>query len=113
MSKHEPQSYDFWVYILTNWKKTVLYVGVTNNLCRRLMEHYRNSGKKATFAGRYYCYNLVYYEWYQYADQAIVREKEIKKMLRQTKEALITESNPDWTFFNTFICGKWPPSAND
>ena len=68
--------YNFWVYILTNWKKTVLYVGVTNDLSRRLIEHYANRGKPETFPGRYYCYNLVYYEWYQYVLNALAREKE-------------------------------------
>ena len=103
------KNYDFWVYILTNWKKTVLYVGMTNNLSRRLAEHYANRGKPGTFAGQYYCYNLVYYEWYQYVNDAILREKEIKKMLREHKESLIREVNPEWKFFNAFICGKWPP----
>lgn len=103
------KEYNFWVYILTNWKKTVLYVGVTNNLDRRLREHYHNRGQRASFAGRYYCYNLVYYEWYRYVLDAIAREKEIKKMLREQKDALIESVNPDWKFYNTFICGEWPP----
>ena len=103
--------YNFWVYILTNLKKTVLYVGVTNNLSRRLIEHYSNRGKPESFTGRYYCYNLVYYEWYQYVLNAIAREKELKKMLRKDKEALIEAANPDWKFFNAFICGEWPPKG--
>ena len=102
---------NFWVYILTNWKKTVRYVGMTNQLSRRLVEHYQSRGKRETFAGRCFCYHLVYYEWHQYVLNAIIREKEIKKMLREHKEALISENNPDWKFFNAFICGQWPPSA--
>ena len=105
------KEHNFWVYMLTNWKKTVLYVGMTNHLSRRLVEHYQSRGKVGTFTGRYYCYNLVYYEWHQYVLNAISREKEIKKMLRENKEALITEVNPDWKFFNAFICGEWPPKA--
>ena len=105
------KEYNFWVYILTNWKKTVFYIGMTNDLSRRLVEHYENRGKRETFAGRYYCYNLVYYEWYQYVQEAIAREKELKKMLRAHKEALITAENPEWKFFNAFICGEWPPSS--
>lgn len=100
--------YNFWVYILTNWKKHVLYVGVTNNLNRRLREHYGARGKTKTFTGRYYCYNLVYYEWHQYVLNAINREKEIKKMLREKKIAMITEVNPDWKFLNAEVCGQWP-----
>lgn len=103
------KEYNFWVYILTNWKKTVLYVGVTSDLKTRLTQHYANRGKPGTFAGRYYCYNLVYYEWYRYVQNAIIREKEIKKMLRVQKNALIEEVNADWKFFNAFICGEWPP----
>ena len=106
------KEYNFWVYILTNWKKSVLYVGMTNNLSLRLVQHYKNRGKPETFAGCYYCYNLVYYEWYQYVLNAIAREKEIKKMLREHKVALITAENPDWKFFNALICGEWPPNLN-
>lgn len=113
MDTSTAKEYNFWVYIVTNWKKTVLYVGMTNHLSRRLVEHYQNRGQKETFAGRYYCYNLVYYEWHQYVLNAITREKEIKKMLREQKEALIAEVNPEWKFFNTFICGTWPPNSED
>lgn len=80
--------HNYWVYILTNWKKTVLYVGVTNNLRRRLVEHYNNRGKPETFAGKYYCYNLIYYEWHQYVNNALTREKEIKKLLRAKKKRI-------------------------
>jgi putative endonuclease len=110
--ENQTTDYNFWVYILTNWKKTVLYVGMTKNLSRRLVEHYENRGKSGTFTGQYYCYNLVYYEWYQYVFNALAREKEIKKMLRKHKEALIEEVNPDWKFFNSFICGQWPPKVD-
>ncbi len=89
----------------------VLYVGMTNHLSRRLTEHYNNRGQKPSFAGQHYCYNLIYYEWHQYVLNAIAREKEIKKMLREQKEALITEDNPDCKFFNTLICGDWPPKV--
>lgn len=105
------KEYSFWVYIVTNWKKTVLYVGMTNDLGRRLSEHYAKRGKPDTFAGRHFCYNLVYYEWHQYVLNAIAREKEIKKMLREQKETLIREFNPEGKFFNAFICGGWPPKA--
>ena len=103
------KEHSYWVYILTNLKKTVLYGGVTSHLRRRLIAHYNNRGKPETFAGRYYCYNLVYCEWYQYVNNALTREKEIKKLLRKSKNAIIEESNPEWKFFNAFICGEWPP----
>ncbi|MEY3248349.1 MAG: hypothetical protein RL742_392 [Bacteroidota bacterium] len=101
--------YTFWVYIVTNWKKTVLYVGITNDLNRRLAEHYANRGNQNTFAGRYYCNNLVYYEEHLYVETAIHREKEIKSLSRDKKEALIQSFNPEWKFLNTQICGAWPP----
>ena len=103
------KQHDYWVYIVTNWKRTVLYTGVTNNLARRLTEHYEYRGKPETFAGKYFCYNLVYYEWYQYISEAIAREKELKSLLREKKRALIEDANPEYTFLNTIFCEKWPP----
>jgi putative endonuclease len=103
------KEYNFWVYIVTNWERTVLYTGMTNNLASRLKEHYDNRGNPKTFAGRYWCYNLVYYEWHQYVFNAITREKEIKKWYRWEKDQLIGKFNPDWAFLNVSICGHWPP----
>jgi putative endonuclease len=104
------KQYDFWIYITTNWKKTTLYVGFTKNLKQRLKEHYDNRGKPETFAGKYYCYNLVYSEWHQYVYNAIARENELKGWSREKKEQLITEFNPDWKFSNKDFCGEWPPA---
>ena len=104
------KEYNFWVYILTNYKRNALYIGVTNNLARRLQEHYDNRGKPETFAGKYYCYNLVYYEWHKYVNNAIGIEKTIKEMRRSEKDALIIGFNPEWRFFNKEVCGEWPPT---
>jgi len=68
----------YFVYIVTNHEKTVLYIGISNNLEQRLTEHYFNKGKPKTFAGRFFCYNLIYYEEFQYVNDAIAREKELK-----------------------------------
>jgi len=92
MHKH----YVFYIYILTNPAKTVLYVGITRNLTARLKTHHKNRGNQNTFAGTYYCYNLIYYEVYQYFDNAVAREKQIKKWSRKKKENLIKELNPSW-----------------
>ena len=89
---------NYYVYITTNPAKTVLYVGVTNDLKVRLRQHYQHRGKKQTFAGRYYCYKLLYYAFYEDIGQAIDREKEIKDMSRQKKEVLITSTNPGRNF---------------
>ncbi|GAB3203785.1 putative endonuclease [Pontibacter aydingkolensis] len=92
--------HNYFVYITTNPRKTTLYVGVTNDLPRRLHEHFMNCGNSATFAGKYYCYNLVYYERHTRIGHAIEREKEIKKWSRSKKEELIESINPFWEFLN-------------
>ncbi len=89
---------NYFVYITTNPKKTVLYTGVTNDLVIRLQQHYQNRGNAKTFAGKYYCYKLLYYERYTHVNQAIEREMEIKNMSREGKEVLIQEVNPNWAF---------------
>jgi putative endonuclease len=93
-------NYNFYVYIITNPEKTVLYEGVTNNLERRLQEHSENKGIAITFAGKYYCYNLVYYEHFTHIEYAIQREKEIKKWGRKKKNSLIESLNPELRFLN-------------
>lgn len=85
----------FYTYIITNTKKTVLYVGMTNNLRRRLFEH---QNEPRGFAGRYNCCHLIYFEKFQTASEAIYREKQIKKFRREKKEELINEFNPLWEF---------------
>ncbi len=96
-------NYNFYVYITTNPIKTILCIGVTNNLSRRLSEHTENKGDKSSFAGKYYCHNLVYYEYFTHIDYAIRREKELKKWSRGKKNALISSSNPEWKFLNDGI----------
>jgi putative endonuclease len=81
-------------YITSNPNRTTFYTGVTNNIHRRLLEHYDNRGKKETFAGRYYCYELVYYENYFTINEAIDREKELKDLSRVLKLELIKTMNP-------------------
>ena len=104
------RNYNFWVYITTNPRKSALYTGMTNNLTRRLVEHYQNRGKKDSFAGKYYCFNLVWYEWHQYVYNAINRETDLKRFTRIEKEKLIVDMNPNWHFLNEEICGVWPPT---
>ncbi|HZY36721.1 MAG TPA: GIY-YIG nuclease family protein [Mucilaginibacter sp.] len=96
-------NYNFYVYITTNPEKTALYVGVTNDLNRRMYEHKENKGNPKTFAGKYYCYNLVYFEHFSHINYAIEREKEIKKWRREKKNALIASFNPGWKFLNEEI----------
>ncbi|HEY8929935.1 MAG TPA: GIY-YIG nuclease family protein [Mucilaginibacter sp.] len=96
-------NYNFYIYIVTNPDKSVLYVGVTNDLRRRLYEHRENKGKPDTFAGKYHCYNLVYFEHFFHIEHAIDREKEIKKWRREKKNKLIESQNPGWRFLNNEI----------
>jgi putative endonuclease len=102
------RDYTFYVYILTNPGKAVLYIGVTNDLTRRLQEHYDNRGNPKSFTGRYYCYKLIYYEIFQYISEAIGREKQLKKWSRKKKENLIKRMNPGWHTLNgQFYLGDW------
>src|SRR5258705_6231870 len=93
----------YFMYIVTNPERTVLYIGVTNNLDSRLAEHFFNKGNPKTFAGKFYCCNLVYFGEFQYINDAIAREKELKRWSRPKKEALIKTKNPDWTFLNNSV----------
>ena len=102
------REYTFFVYIITNPAKSVLYTGFTNNIEQRLIEHYMNRGKKKTFAGRYFCYNLLYYEIHRYVNNAIGREKQIKGWTRLKKTNLIKQENPQMRFLNSDIM-DWPP----
>ncbi len=96
--------HNYYVYITTNPEKTVLYVGVTNDLDRRMEEHLEdNNGAQSTFAGKYFCYNLIYYEYYSHIQWAIAREKQIKRMSRAKKEMLIARFNPHWRFLNSAV----------
>jgi putative endonuclease len=63
-----------------------------------MVEHYQNKGNQKNFAERYYCYNLIYYEYFADINQAIFREKEIKNMTHQKKLKLVNNSNPNWKF---------------
>ncbi len=83
-----------YIYILASQKHGTLYIGVTNNLYRRVHEHKFTEINKFTY--KYNVKRLVYYESYKSIRDAIVREKELKKWNRQWKVALIEEDNPDW-----------------
>ena len=75
--------HQYYIYIVTNPERTVLYTGVTNNLQQRLIEHWINRGDPKTFAWQFYCYNLIYFEEFSYIYNAIAREKEIKGWRRE------------------------------
>ena len=88
----------YYVYILTNKNKTVLYVGVTNNLQRRLNEHINHEDHINAFTKRYNCNHLIYFEEHEDVNLAIEREKKLKGWRREKKNSLISELNPEWKF---------------
>lgn len=87
----EKQSF---VYIITNYEETTLYVGVTNNLARRTFEHKEKLTKG--FSKNYNLDKLVYYEMFSDITLAIAREKQLKGGSRQRKLDLINKFNPEW-----------------
>ena len=85
---------EYFVYIMTNRKRGVLYIGVTNNLERRVLEH-----KQMVIPGftrKYHCTLLVYYDSSPDVRGAIEREKQLKGWLRRKKISLIESMNPEW-----------------
>ena len=80
------------VYILTNANNTTYYIGITNNLARRIYEH--KNGIMNGFTKHYKLKKLIYFEEYQKPKEAIAREKQLKNWHRQWKINLILESNP-------------------
>ena len=84
----------YFVYILSNWDDSVLYIGVTSNLTRRLYEH--RNGLVEGFTKKYNVYKLVYYELTNDVYSAISREKQLKKWSRCKKNTLVSTMNPKW-----------------
>jgi len=91
----------YYVYILTNRPNGILYIGITNNLTRRLFEH--RQGTASRFTRRYNCTRLVWYEAHTDVTEAILREKRLKKWRRAWKIDLIEEINPCWQDLNSTV----------
>lgn len=88
MTKH------YYIYILTNKRNGTLYIGVTNNLKRRIFEHKHNLIDG--FSKKYNVHTLVYYEYFTDIRAAIKREKQLKWWKRQWKIDLVEKTNPHW-----------------
>ncbi|MBO4671316.1 MAG: GIY-YIG nuclease family protein [Bacteroidales bacterium] len=82
----------YYTYIMSSNNNAVLYIGVTGDLTKRVLEH--KSGKGSYFTSKYHCHKLVYYETFSDITQAIAREKEMKGWIRAKKDALIDTINP-------------------
>jgi len=89
----------YYVYLLTNLNNRVMYVGVTNDLRRRVYENQNKLVKG--FTEKYNVDKLVYYEQTNDVIAALTREKEIKKWRREKKNALVVQTNPKWNDLST------------
>ncbi len=85
---------DYYVYMLASDKHGTLYIGVTNDLARRVYEH--KTGATSGFTGKYGVKLLVWYEVHQSIEAAIQREKSLKRWYRPWKIDLIEKANPGW-----------------
>ncbi len=85
---------EYYVYILTNFHRTVLYIGITNDILRRVRQH--QAKKNEGFTSEYNVDILVYFEKYQDVKKAIRREKQLKGWNRAKKDALIATKNPEF-----------------
>jgi putative endonuclease len=99
----------YYVYILTNYNKTVFYVGITNNLARRAYEH--NNELFDGFTKKYKLKYLLYYEVFNDVNLAITREKTLKHWKKEWKWNLIKKANPDLD--NLYDEGNIIPLKND
>ena len=84
----------YWVYIMTSSSLSTMYIGVTNDLGRRVAEH--RAGLGSEFAKKYRVTRLVYAEEYEQIDEAIAREKQLKGWKRIRKNELVRAANPEW-----------------
>ncbi len=90
--------HQYYIYILASQKNGTLYIGVTNDLERRILEHKQKVNEG--FTSKYNINLLVYFESFQYINDAILREKRLKKWNRQWKINLIEEENKEWNDFS-------------
>ncbi|MFQ6091584.1 MAG: GIY-YIG nuclease family protein [bacterium] len=84
----------YYVYMMTNKYNNVLYMGITNDLIRRVYEH--KNGSIGGFTKKYNCHKLVWFQETSDVTSAITQEKKMKKLRREYKENVINELNPEW-----------------
>lgn len=93
----------WFVYIITNYKKTVFYTGITNDLIRRVWEH-KNGMIKSSFSKKYRLYKLIWFETFNTPKETIVAEKKIKGWRRKKKLLLIKKTNPKFRDLLSTLC---------
>jgi putative endonuclease len=101
----------FYVYMMTNRSRVVLYTGITNSLMRRIWQH--QNGEIEGFTKTYNVTRLVYYERFNDPRDAIAREKEIKGWRRKKKNALVETMNPKWMDLSPMLFQHTPVIANE
>lgn len=94
--------HQYWVYMLTN-RSGGFYIGITNDLVRRVYEH--RSGEVPGFSQRYRMHRLIYYEGFQFVNDALARERQLKGWRRDKKISLIESSNPSWRDLSVDVLG--------
>jgi|SRR5690554_1240655 len=87
---------NWYVYIMTNKPNGVLYIGVTDNIDSRMIEHKTKVFRKS-FTAKYNCDKLIYFEEFENGYKASIRERQMKKWNREWKIKLIEEMNPGWS----------------
>ena len=97
------QSHTYYTYILASRRNGTLYTGVTNNLIRRVTQH--RTGSAEIFTRRYKVHQLVWFETHEDIEEAIIREKRIKKWRRAWKIEMIEKTNKNWRDLYSEICG--------
>ena len=99
----------YYVYIMTNKGRTTLYIGMTNGLTKRVLQH--RCGEKPGFTECYNCNRLLYYESFARPSEAIAREKQLKRWSRMKKESLIRTKNPQCEDLAVTVLGLPPASS--
>ena len=94
----------YYVYILASKRYGTLYIGVTNNLLKRVWEH--KEKLVPGFTAEYAVDQLVYFEKYSDVNEALAREKQLKNWKRQWKINMINEHNPEWNDLRTSFVGR-------
>ncbi len=105
------KEYNFYVYVMSNFNRTCYYVGFCNNIVRRIIEHIHGFG--CNFSKKYKTYDLIYFEHYQYVNDAINREKEIKKWRREKKLTLVRSENPELKSLNQQLFNDYNIARED
>jgi putative endonuclease len=100
---------EYYVYILASGKNGMLYVGMAEDIGKRIIRH---KGRQANeFTAKYDVLKLVYYEKHQSLEEAVKREKQLKKWRRQWKIILIEKQNPEWQDLFGEVINTGPPAA--